>query len=66
MGRIRGYTAIMEDGELHALPEQTPEENLISMLCDYYWRVRYPDQQGKTFAERVMAFIKEELKRYDE
>ena len=50
--------------------------NIYALLCDWYWYLTHPgieleggwhiDEQGREFADRVMQFVKEELKRYDE
>ena len=56
---------------MNILPEQSHEENLISMLCDYYYWKTHPNEsedgqwhrseEGEEFADRVMKFIEKEL-----
>ena len=75
MGRNRGYTAVME---VFRVPGDSYEENLYYILLDFYWYKTHPDRENDggwhgqddeqclEFTKRVMEFIRNELKRYDE
>lgn len=73
MGTKPRYTAVMnEQNEPDDLPEYSYVDNLYAMLNDFYFYATHMDEedgrwhrdeQSEAFADRVMAFIDEELKR---
>lgn len=58
--------------EHNELPEYSYVDNLYAMLCDFYWYATHPDEENGTwhrdeqceaFADRVMVFVEQELKK---